>query len=146
MGLFFPKSSRLLDRELGIWQDEPCYYLEELNLDSPNGTGLRRYELLTVVRNDGLAQYKREMGSANAFNVNQFRVRGGLTDPSTGNIEIYNTVAELREIADMHRDETVTTELHPESDLWTKWFNQLEEAEKRMKHQSVFGPAIIIQR
>jgi len=79
-----------------ILDNEPCFNLSELNLQSP--LGLRRFRIYMVVRNDKLAKYQEDMGDAKDFKHDQIRIPGGVIDGEK--IYIEHTVNELREIAD----------------------------------------------
>ena len=84
--------------------DEPCWGLFELNQQAPNGGGLRRYQIIQVIRHeDKIAEYRRDLGPAGSFKAEQFRIPGGGIDPETGRIWIEETVGRLMDIADTMR-------------------------------------------
>ena len=105
-------------------------------------SGVKRWEIIWVNRGDKLAQHIRDMGPASAF--------------SAGPVNIFalweHTVAELRDIAERWRDEqswerSILANRQGESRLIEQF---VKEAEIKQKHrrggQSVFGPAITVQR
>lgn len=83
-----------------ISQDEPAFNLSEVNLQVPGKKGWRRYQIVTVVRGDKLADHMKDLGPRGSFKVEQFRILGGVVEEKTGRIEILHTVGELTEIAD----------------------------------------------
>ncbi len=86
-----------------VIDDEPCYNLSELNLVADDGK-FHRYQILAVMRGDRLAEYKEDMGLTKDFKAHQLRVMGG--DIQNNRIYIEETVASLREEANLMRDET----------------------------------------
>jgi len=134
--------------------DEKAYALIELNLTpysfSKGGkkfrpksfSGMRRYQIVIVNRGDRLAEYHRDLGDAGIFAVGPLRI------PSLWE----HTVAELQEIADnvrsrVNEDRSVMAELQGRSTLKRDAMAFFEELHKRRRgHQSVFGPAIKVQR
>jgi len=81
-----------------ILNDEPCFNLSEVNLQSPMSRGWHRYRILTVVRGDKLVDYWDDMGLAKAFKEEEIRVLGG-AEGGNGRIHIMHTVGELIDIA-----------------------------------------------
>lgn len=84
--------------------DEPCFNLAEVNLMAPEDGKWHRYQIVVVVRNDKLAEYREDMGLVTKFKANQFRVMGGVIDKNK--IYIEETVGTLRQEANQMRDET----------------------------------------
>jgi len=84
-------------------KDEPCLGLYELNLKSPDQRSRRRYQILTVIRNDKPAEFRKDLGLAKKIKVDQFRIPGGVRDEATGRFEVLHTVGELQDIADYLR-------------------------------------------
>jgi len=89
------------------WIDfnEPAFRLREMNLQAPNGTGWHRYQIISVVRDDRLAEYQEDLGPREDFSADEFEIPGGVWDSLTGKGEILHTVAELRAYAAAHRQE-----------------------------------------
>ncbi len=85
-----------------IKQDEPCFNLSELDLLSPEGE-LRRYQVYTVVRNDKLATYRKDIGATKAFKTDQIRIPGGVIDEDSKRMFIEHTAGELRTIIEQLR-------------------------------------------
>lgn len=85
-----------------ISEDEPCMNLCEVNLLGPGGKGRHRYEMLIVVRDDELAEYRRDMGLAKKFKADQINILGGVSDGRNRFIE--ETVGSLRELAFVLRE------------------------------------------
>ena len=134
--------------------EEKAYLLVEVNLTpyvfSKGGrkfrpktfSGQHRYQVILVNRGDRLAEYHRDMGDAALFESGPFRI------PSLWE----HSVGELQDIADNVRsrvkeDRSVTAELQGRSTLKRDAMAFFEEVYKRRRgHQSVFGPAIKVQR
>lgn len=86
-----------------VLPSEPAFNLSEVNLQSPGSRGWRRYQVITVVRNDQLADHKIDLGPAKDFKADQIRIPGGVVDEVSGKIYIEHTVQELQAIADKER-------------------------------------------
>ena len=83
--------------------DEPCLGLYEMNLQAPDSSGFRRYQIIYVMRGDKPAEMRKDMGKAKSFTANQFRIPGGAKDEVTGRYYIEHTVGELIDIANHMR-------------------------------------------
>jgi len=136
---------RILPTTLFSRKDEPCVLLVEVNRLSPDNRGMRRYQIVVVVRNDRPAEFRTDMGPATEDE--QFRVLGCVEDEVTGHVEVLHTVEELREIADYLRDRrsgwTQEIEAH---DLVRGYHNYMEELPLVLRHVSVSGPLVTISR
>ena len=87
-----------------VLYDEPCYGLYEVNYKSPDRKSQRRFQVIVVVRNDNLAEYRKDLGRTKEFKgIDQFRIPGGVINETTGRIDILHTVGELIDIADYLR-------------------------------------------
>jgi hypothetical protein len=95
---------RLLLAATEVSPDEWGLDLSEVNLQSPDSPGWRRYQVVTVPRGERLAEWRRDLGPASAFTADQFRVPGGVVDDVTGRFEPVHTVGELWDIADYLRE------------------------------------------
>ncbi len=81
-----------------LLKNEPCAGVYELNYQSPNSKGFHRYQIVLVVRDDKLAEYRKDLGNSKKFKgVDQFRIPGGMM--SSGKFKIVHTVDELLGIA-----------------------------------------------
>jgi len=124
---------------LAVRDDEPAWSLRERVQAA--GAGYKRFQVITVVRNDDLAEWWTELGPAEKFTAPEVEI------PSL----LAHTVAELREIADQHRWrdnywQEFTAEQIAESTLIADFLNQVEEHWKVIRNQSVFGPGVTKQR
>lgn len=137
-----------------ISPDEKAYALIELNMTPYSFTkggrkfrpssfsGLHRYQVIMVNRSDRLAEYHRDMGDAALYPFGPIRI------PSLWE----HTVAELQDIADdirhhgFREQRNMLVELRGRSTLKRDALRLVEEVSKRRRRQSVFGPAIGIQR
>ena len=130
-----------------VSEDEPCYWLTELHLQAPDYKGFRRYQIVWVVRDDALAQYITDLGLASKYKgVEQFSVQGGGTDEDTGRIWIEHTVAELQEIADIHRAGLMGKPEHKPRDLKLALLTQLDEQRIGRSRRSTFGAYSRVER
>ena len=86
-----------------VTNDEPCINLAEVNLISPHDGQWHRYEILIVIRDDELAEYRKDMGLRSKFKHKEkpdgFRIMGGFYDPYTKERCIEETVGSLRDMA-----------------------------------------------
>ena len=138
----------LIAGTLVISPDEPCFGIAEVNLQSGlPGVGWRRYQIGYVVRQDKLAEFRRDLGPLDAFKCSQFRIPGGVIDGHTGKGEILHTVGELMDIADKLRAGQLgeSSKVKPD-DLLGKAIREAEEVQKRKRHVTTSGPHITIQR
>jgi len=76
-----------------------------MNRQTPDGTGWHRYQIISVVRDDRLAEYQEDLGPRENFSADEFEIPGGVWDSLTGKGEILHTVAELQAYAAAHRQE-----------------------------------------
>ena len=83
--------------------DEPCMGLYEMNLRPPHSKVHKRYQIIHVIRNGKITEYRESLGLAKKFKADQFRVPGGVIDQHSGRISIEHTVGELKDIADYLR-------------------------------------------
>jgi hypothetical protein len=95
--------SKLIAAAIEIHLDEPAFNLTEVNLQAPDSKGWRRYQIISVLRDDRLAEYREDLGPRDNFTSDAFRIPGGVWDASTRRIEVVHSVGELREIAEIVR-------------------------------------------
>ena len=127
----------LLPATLEVSYDEPAFHLSELVQPSSLGAP-RRFQIILVIRNDDLAEYRIDLGPASDFTAPEFRIPGGIVDDSTGRGEILHTVGELKDIAIEMRERGMPT--LPKRDIWQEFYDQQEEQEKSAIGYTVFGP------
>lgn len=139
-------TKRLLPITLDCRPDEPCFNLSELNqLGGPsNNQQLHRFQVILVVRNDSLAEFRRDLGVASDFSRPEFRIPGGVV-VGHGRVEILHTIEELVEVADHLRRERWVLPFQP-ADLTSEYYSYLEQRPKLAVHQSTFGPLARFQR
>ena len=89
--------------------DERAYGLFEINEQSPGNRGVHRYQIIQVVRDGRIAEFRKDMGLAKKFKgVNQLRIPSfmehtvdelmGLADELRGNTEI-----DVKELCELER-------------------------------------------
>lgn len=129
---------------LAVYPDEPCWSLFEAvqKVSMPDGSIQRRWvQKLRVVRGDSLAYFETDFGPAE-----NFAEVPPLILPSFGE----NTVAQLQEMAELHRrdDKWIKRrkELEAQSTLKADLLHQLEVEREVMRNRSHFGPGISVQR
>ena len=127
----------LLPATLEVSYDEPAFNLSELIQPAPVGPP-RRFQIILVIRNDALAEYRIDLGPESDFIAPEFRIPGGIVDESTGRGEILHTVGELKDIAIEMRARGVPT--LPRRDIWQEFYDHQEEQEKSATGHTVFGP------
>ena len=79
-----------------VLTDEPCYYFEEKN---HNG---RRIQRITVVRDDQLADYVKDLGPTRSFLAPEVQSIGGQWED--GRLHIWETVGTMMEMFDQFRN------------------------------------------
>lgn len=115
-----------------VKMDEPSYGLAEVNLQSPGSLGFHRYQIIYVIRQDALAEYREDLGPVSG--AQQFRVPGGVVDEITGRIEICHTVGELIDIANFLRAGIKPPPDEEPHDLITGYANLVEKSRAAIKH------------
>ena len=95
--------AQLVTGAVDVQRDEPAFALAEVNLQSPDSSGWRRYQIIYVIRNDKLAEYREDLGPSENFTAEAFRIPGGVWDADTRRLEIMHSVAELKHIAEKVR-------------------------------------------
>jgi len=112
----------LFPATLEVSYDEPAFNLSELVQPIPVGKP-RRFQIILVIRDDALAEYRIDLGPASEFTTPEFRIPGGVVDEVTGRGEILHTVGELKDIAtEMHM--RVAPIVHTR-DIWGDYHDQL---------------------
>jgi hypothetical protein len=99
-----------------VKMDEPCFSLKEENLQSPGSRGWRRYQIVKVVRDDKITEFRRDLGPARKYKASQILIPGGIRDIATGRGLILHTVAEMLDIADGWRN----GEIYKKEVAWTQ--------------------------
>lgn len=74
-----------------------------MNLKAPDHKSRRRYQLITVVRDDKPAEFKLDMGLSRKYKADQFQILGGAWIGQR--FEIMHTVAEMRGMAESIRNQ-----------------------------------------
>jgi len=112
----------LLPATLEVSYDEPAFNLSELVQPTPVGEP-RRFQIILVIRNDALAEYRIDLGHASNFTTPEFRIPGGVVDEFNGRGEILHTVGELKDIADeMHMRSAPVVRTR---NVWDDYYDQL---------------------
>ena len=127
----------LLPATLEISYDELAYSLSELIQPSPLGAP-RRFQIILVIRDNDLAEYRIDLGPSSDFTAPEFRIPGGIVDEITGRGEILHTVGELKDIAIAMRERGVPT--LPRRNIWQEFYDLQEEKEKSAVGYTIFGP------
>ena len=121
-----------------IWGHEPCYYVSEMNKMAPDFKGLRRYQTITVIRNDRKVRLERDIGDSRLFGE-QFQLICGAPDGKGGGEALYTVDEAVRLAQDMNLKPPPKTEIKPKD--WNKIFwDNVEEKNKWKRGQSTFGP------
>ncbi len=119
-----------------VLPDEPCYGLYELNFPAPfTGKG-HRFQIIQVMRGEGVVEHRRDLGEASRFaRIPQFRIPGGLYDEH-GKFDVVETVGRLQEVADEMR---VSREVPPVSDLNAAYQNIIQQKKDRRNGKVAFA-------
>ena len=121
-----------------IWSYEPCWHLSEINRPAPDSSGVRRYQTITVIRNDRKVKLERDLGDARLFGE-EFQLILGVPDGTGGGEALYTVEEGIRLAQEMNLTPPPKTEDKPRD--WKKIFwDNVEERNKWMKGQSTFGP------
>ena len=105
---------------------------------APDFKGLRRYQTITVIRNDRKVRLERDIGDSRLFGE-QFQLICGAPDGKGGGEALYTVDEAVRLAQDMNLKPPPKTEIKPKD--WNKIFwDNVEEKNKWKRGQSVFGP------
>ena len=127
-----------------LYGHEPCWYLAEMNRQAPDYSGDRRYQTITVIRNDKRMKFERDIGDAKLFGE-QFQLICGVPDGKGGGEALYTVDEAMRMASDMNLMPPPKTERKPKD--WNKIFwDNIEEKDKWKRGASVFGPEYKKQR
>lgn len=126
---------------LAIHEDEPAWSLREINLVRPPHFQWRRYQIITVVRDDVLTEWWDDLGA-----VEDYPHAQQLEMPSLGIL----SVAKIRAEAERHRHDDYwhkfSLEQIAESTLIQDYVNYVEENFQIINNRSVYGPGFHHQR
>ena len=118
--------NKLIGAAIEVHLDEPAFNLVEMNLQAPDSSGWRRYQIISVVRGQRLAEYREDLGAAKDFTADAFRIPGGVWDAVTRRMEVLHSVGELREVAEAIRlGPTVRPEITPR-DLVSEYHDHVD--------------------
>ena len=82
-----------------LLKDEKCFGVLELNFKTPDHRERHRYQITQVVRDDKVAEHRRDLGNIKKHKgVDQFRIPGGVWQEN-GKFAFCHTVGELQNIA-----------------------------------------------
>ena len=129
--------SKLVSAAIEVHLDEPAFNLVEMNLQAPDSSGWRRYQIISVVRGQRLAEYREDLGAAKDFTADAFRIPGGVWDAATRRMEVLHSVGELREVAEAIRlGPTVRPEITPR-DLVSEYHDHVDRLVTTAKESGI---------
>jgi hypothetical protein len=127
-----------------IWSHEPCWYVGEFTRPAPDSSGVRRYQTITVIRNDKRVKLSRDLGDARLFGE-EFQLICGVPDAKGGGEALYTVEEALQMARDMNNMPPTKTEPRPKD--WNKIFwDNIEERNLWKRRASTFGPKYRKQR
>ena len=127
-----------------IGSHEPCWYVGEFNRPAPDSSGVRRYQTITVIRNDKRVKLNRDLGDARLFGE-EFQLICGVPDGKGGGEALYTVEEALQMARDMNNMPPTKTEPRPKD--WNKIFwENIEERNLWKRGASTFGPKYRKQR
>jgi len=88
---------------VAILPDEPAFLLSELTQKTPDSREFHRYQIIKVVRDDRLVEWREDLGDSSLFKAAEFNILGGWVQPN-GKGEAFHTVDELQKMADEVRN------------------------------------------
>lgn len=93
-------TSTLTKATFWVHDNEPCFELSETNrVSKVAGAGVRRMQVVVVIRDDERWVYETDLGPASTFQAEEFVIPGAVpTVP--GHFEVLETVGRLRGAAD----------------------------------------------
>ena len=129
--------NKLIGAAIEVHLDEPAFNLVEMNLQAPDSSGGRRYQIISLVRGQRLAEYREDLGAAKDFTADAFRIPGGVWDAVTRRMEVLHSVGELREVAEAIRlGPTVRPEITPR-DLVSEYHDHVDRLVATVKESGI---------
>ncbi len=128
-----PLIKTLTEGTFFLLKDEKALSLAEVNLMTPDYSGIHRYQVIVVIRDDRPVQCKIDLGLAKKFKADQFRLVGGGKDDS-GKYWAEETVASLQNMADYMRNVPIDYGDIKLPKLLDSYANLCEERRKRRKY------------
>lgn len=128
-----------------VHPNEGVLLYAEVNRPVPR-KGLRRLQIIKVIRGDRLATYKHDLGPAEMFIGSQIHILGGEVDERTGKGKTWHTVGELCAMGEelRHRDPVKWAQdndayVEPgTSEQWLEKFH--DEKDRKRKRPLIFTP------
>ena len=121
-----------------VLPDEPAVRLSEINEMVMGGTEFHRFQVIYVIRGEGLVEFKRDLGPTMAFTRDQFAIACGI-EKDGGGWESANSVGQVMEMANENRQfENIPREEDP-PDFRQLWWDENERKILASKHKSQFG-------
>src|SRR3990167_7856502 len=128
-----------------VSMDEPCMGVYELNQTGLPGEGIRRTQIILVLRNDTVVECRRDLGPASDFTAAEFRCPGVVVED--GKLVPLHKVGELIDICDWHRAGIAPPpEIEPDADYNARYHDEIDKRRKRKRGLSQFGAKYKIQR
>ena len=127
-----------------VLPNEPCFGLSEVNrVTKVAGAGVRRFQIVQVIRDDQLWEYQRDMGPADSFKSEEFVIPGHVP-LSNGHFDVIETVGRLQGAADEWRAKyDKPTERHGPPEDFVKSFEEYatkrRDARKGRRHFAMGG-------
>jgi hypothetical protein len=119
-----------------VGMDEPCFCLYETDQLTPNSKEKHRYQVMKLVRNDRLTEFRRDLGHSKNFKAEQFFLMGGWQDDLTGKIAIEETVGRMLEMAEYMRTR-VTAWTVPSQNLLDGYYKMKDK--EKTKNRILIG-------
>ena len=130
--------SRIELTQAEIMGHEPCYYISEMNKQAHDSSGFRRFQTITVIRNDRKVKFERDIGDSRLFGE-QFQLICGVPNGKGGGEALYTVDEAMRMAQTMNLKPPEMSERKPK-DLRQMYLDNIEERNKQKKGLSVFGP------
>ena len=130
--------SRIELTQAEIMGHEPCYYISEMNKQAHDSSGFRRFQTITVIRNDRKVKFERDIGDSRLFGE-QFQLICGVPNGKGGGEALYTVDEAMRMAQNINIKPPEMSERKPK-DLRKIYLDNIEESNKQKKGLSVFGP------
>jgi hypothetical protein len=130
--------SRIELTQAEIMGHEPCYYISEMNKQAHDSSGFRRFQTITVIRNDRKVKFERDIGDSRLFGE-QFQLVCGVPNGKGGGEALY-TVDEAIRMAETMNLMPPSLQNHKPKDYNKLFWDNVEEKQKWKRGVSVFGP------
>ena len=116
--------TKLISAAVEVHLDEPAFNLTEVNLQAPDNSGWRRYQIISVVRGERMAEYREDLGPKKDFTADAFPIDVQVASlESAGYVYVYDTENGERSVVNRNMLESQLQKMRPDD---TRYFTTVK--------------------